>query len=225
MHLNLHEYFCLIISFLSIFWIVIIYTFSPNLKLPNEYHSKHEILNMVGNGDLLFLSGNTFAEKVIKFWHNSYYSHVALIFEEDNTLFVWESDVGQGTKDGPRIIKLIDKLNRWKGDKIGMIRKYQSYDFQIPPSTKHILDIATNYVNRGMDTSMISWFFSNFPNSYIFQYLKRNKDMFCSELVAETLQHLEIIKCDKNPVSYTPQDFTVLIPDKGFYSFPIYFVF
>lgn len=230
MKFSVWEICCLVISFLAIFWVSSVYLFSPSFPSKLATLTKEEILNSVDNGDLLFLSGNTFAEKVIKFWHSSYYTHVAIIFKDErgvktptreNTLFVWESDVGQRTKDGPRIMKLVDKLDRWKGDKIGMIRKFHG----IKPSTFDIVEIAKQYVDRGMDIDMISWFFSSFPESRIFKHLKSDKRMFCSELVAETLQNLGILKKDKHPASYTPQDFSVIIPKQGFYSFPVYFSF
>jgi len=222
--MNAWEYFCFLAAFLMIFWVSIVYAFYPKLQLKNV-----EKLNLenLGNGDLLFLSGGTFSEKVIKFYHKSFYSHVAFIFEDsrgvenptkENTLFVWESDLGQNVKDGPRIMRLVDKLKRWKGDKIGMIRKYNG----VRPTTIDIMNIAKLNLEKGMDASMISWFFSNYPDSYIFKFLKGD-NMFCTELVADTLQKLDIMESDRHPSSYTPNDLCRLVPKKGFYSFPIYF--
>jgi hypothetical protein len=240
MKYSLLEWSSLIISILAIFWITLVYTFSPCLPPELQKIDKKELFQNgsllngdlsngdLSNGDLLFLSGSTFAEKVIKFWHNSYYSHVAIIFEDyrgvknptkENTLFVWESDIGQNTKEGPRIMKLSDKLNKWKGDKIGMIRKY----YGPRPSTLNIMNIVVQHIGKGMDLNMTAWFFSEFPDSTIFKHFKKNGEMFCSELVAKTLQSLDIIEDDRHPASYTPQDFSVIVPKKGFYSFPIYF--
>ena len=230
MKYSIWEWTALTLTFLSILWVILVYTFSPNLPSNIQKIDRKELLNTVGNGDLLFLSGGTFAEKVIKFWHNSYYSHVAIIFEDsrnvinptkENTLFVFESDVGQNMKDGPRVMRLADKLNKWKGDKIGMVRKY----YGERPSTLNIINLINQYVGRGMDLNMLSWFFAGHPNSPIFKYLKSENKMFCSELVAETLQNLGYIKKNRHPASYTPQDFSTIIPEKGFYSFPMYFSF
>lgn len=197
------------------------------------------LLSKVQNGDLLFFAGTSQGERVIRFFHNSYYSHVCMVFRDpngaidetpENTIFIWETDLGQNYKEGPRIMRLSEKLDRWKGSKIGMWLRY------IPPDplgldrplTSDILAIAQEYLDAEieMDINMLSWFFSSWPESFIFKLLK-NKKVFCSELVVDTLQRLGIVARVRHPSFYTPENFvrSEVPVIKGNYALPVYFKF
>ncbi len=165
----------------------------------------------VNNGDLLFFTGNTFGEKSIRWYHKSYWSHCSFVFRDIDkntgldTAFVLESDLGQHHRDGPRVTRLTDKLKNWKGLSIIAWRKYKGS----PIKKDDILAIATDYYtqNYTFDRSMYSWFFSNYPESSLYKKTKDPKAMFCSELIADVLQRLNVL--DKQYISswYTPETF------------------
>ena len=199
--------------------------------------SSEHLLHNATNGDVIFLSGNTYAEKSIRWHTSSCFSHMALIIREKDedlleaeketspdglTAFVWEADIGQGYKKGPRVMRLRDKLKRWKGSKVGMWKRYVSFE---TPSSKEILEQATKMVDRTMDNSMVSWFFADYPNSSLFNFFKGKGKVYCSELVAETLQNIGIMEKDHHPGWYSPESFAsdAVKLKRGVYSTPLYF--
>jgi hypothetical protein len=193
--------------------------------------TKSDLLSNVDNGDILFFAGTTFGEKSIKWYHKSEWNHCCFVFRDVDettgldTPFILESDLGQRHRDGPRVMKLEEKLKLWKGHHIGMWRKYIFAD---RPNKYDILKIATNYFTGdfGFDKSMYSWFFSGNPESKIFKSLKDPKKIFCSELVASTLQDLNILDKEKIPAWYSPQHFASNVKlIKGHYSIGRYFIY
>jgi len=165
------------------------------------------VFNNAGNGDLIFLSGNTKGEKTCKWCTNSIYSHVGILFREihektgENILYIWDSDLGQKTKDGPRVMKLADKLKLYKGDRYLAWRKLSN-----KPTTKDILKVINKYSNLKFDDNMVSWFFGNKQNT-IYDIVKDRNTVFCSELTAMTLQYLDILDKSKNAIWYSPGEF------------------
>lgn len=150
----------------------------------------------IKNGDLLFLCGTTQGEKIIRWYTNSPFSHVAMLFVEDEKVYVWECDLGQKYKAGTRVMALSDKLERWKGLKIGGIKRLNTKH----PSTENILKLVEKYKNVDFDNKMYRWLFSNFITI-------KDKHMFCTELIATTLQELHVIDDKKTPVEHSPTDF------------------
>lgn len=237
----------LILSFIGLIWLLSCRYLAPSLErsiakglIGKPTMTKEDLLNSVNNGDLIFLAGETQGERTIRFFHNSYYSHMFLVFRDsppdgvpdtpENTVFVWEADVGQGYKDGPRIMRLSEKLDRWKGMKIGMFKRYIPPDAfgADRPTTKDILDIAQSYLSENMDMDMVmaSWFFSRWPDGFLFKLFKNQKKVFCSELVVDTLQKLGIMSKERHPSWYSPEDFVrgkVPIVKGTFSSLSIYF--
>lgn len=238
----------ILIGFIGLVWFLSCRYLAPSLekdiakgKIEGLTLTKEELLKTVDNGDLIFLAGETQGEKTIRFFHNSYYSHMCLVFRDgvensvdgantlENTIFVWESDLGQRYKDGPRVMRLSEKLDRWKGMKIGMIKKYIPPDAlgMDRPRTADILSIAQSYLseNIDMDISMASWFFSRWPDSFLFGLVKDGKKVFCSELIADTFQKLGIMSRKRHPAWYSPEDFVRgKVPFiKGHFSSPLYF--
>lgn len=227
------EILALVIGVVLILWFGSCRFLVPTLNISlGACLSSSKILDKVKNLDLLFFTGTSQGERAIRVWHSSYYSHVCIVVRDDNTpgapAFIWESDLGHKYKDGPRLMRLSEKLERWKGDKIGMWRRY------IPsgpvsgnkPSAEDILKIVQEYLKTGagMDINMLSWFLSDYPDTAAFRFLKGN-NVFCSELVAGTLQKLGILPKDKNPSWYTPDFFSKPLNVKGNYGTPVYFSF
>lgn len=233
LHSPLWLWFILFIALSILVYIACIYYLPPSImkKIPSNLESYKEILNTVKNGDLIFWGGDSFTEKVVRFYHRSFYNHISFVLVDDeganddtreNTVFVWEADVGQRYRKGPRLLRLSEKLERWKGQPIAMLRRWQGREL----AKEEIHSIVDEYLKKGtgMDMSMLCWAFSNYPNSFIFKYLKGDNVVFCSELVADTLQKLGTIEKEHHPAWYTPawfsqnQEFI-----EGSYSDPIYF--
>ncbi len=209
--------FVLCLLFLS--WFAIIFFTAPNIE---TYISKNnvsltqldDLVNTADNGDLIFLAGDTFSERSIRRYHGSFYSHCCIIFrDKDESVegkgeivpYVFESDMGQGYRDGPRVMRLTDKLSRWKGLKYGLWKRYSPLKDR--PSSEDIRRVAQNFLKYNFDKSMVSWIFSGYPESALFLYFKPPKTLFCSELVALALQNLGIIEKDHSPTWYTPENF------------------
>ncbi len=148
-------------------------------------------------GDLLFLSGASFSEKAIKTWIGCPFSHVAMVVrDDDGTKYLMEADVGQGYREGPRMIPLSEKLHRWKGNRVGFIRRLVN-DGQ-RPSKESLLAILHPLLSVPMDMSMLTWATADlFPH-------RIGEGMFCSELVALLMQGTGLLGTDKPPWWYSP---------------------
>jgi hypothetical protein len=197
--------------------------FLEPFKPLNVNSSISELLEQVDNGDLLFFSGETYGEKAIRWYSNSYFSHVAIVLRDmengKSVPFLWEADIGQRYREGPRVMRLQEKLERWKGSPFIAWRKLIGKR----PSTQSILEVVDKFEHYQMDNSMTSWFWADHP--FISDYLKEDKTVFCSELVVLTLQELGLMNNDKKAYSYSPEDLiTNKIDFNGcFYSEPQYF--
>lgn len=202
----------IVIFILIIFWWYFSIIYCPTLvSISNHHHFelKDKLLTQSKNGDLVFFSGNTFGESSIKYYTKSIVSHVALIFWDtdifSNNLipYIWESDLGQDYKDGPRIMRLIDKLDRYKGDKICIWKRY----FGPPITTSAILSIVPKYVDMDINVNMIYWLYSSKPESATFKFFKPSDCIYCSELIASTFIDIGIFDTSHHPSYYTPQYF------------------
>jgi hypothetical protein len=180
-------------------------------------------INEADNGDLIFFCGDSRGERSCRWITNSMYSHVGLIFREINTeihptdtdfnlnsLYIWESDLGQKSKEGPRVIKLVDKLKNYHGQPYFMWRKLKCDD-KCRPTTKNILEVVHKYKDYKFDDLMFSWFVGG--GGILYDMIKYENYVFCSELIAMTLQ-ADNIKILKKPSKggmlaawYSPESF------------------
>jgi hypothetical protein len=212
--------------------ILVLYYISIQYRAPDlkEYIDKHSsILNWVDlsdfmknadNGDLILMSGNTRGERVCRYFTDSIFSHVGLLFREihpvtgEDILYIWDSDLGQKTKDGPRILPLKDKLSRYHGyhflswRRLNFSAKDLNCSTKDRPTTENILKIVEKYKDYDFDEKMLTWWTSGGFLS-LFNGLFENKDkLFCSQLIALTLQSEGILNKDKKPAWYSPGSFT-----------------
>lgn len=162
-----------------------------------------EIYEKGNNGDLIFLIGDTYGERLCRSITRCPFSHVGILFRETNEkgkdiLYVWESDLGQGYDDGPRVVELKNKLKKYKGLKFGGWRVLRGER----PKTEDILNCIHKYIKYDFDNNMSSWFVSNI--SFLHDMVKYNDKVFCSELIAMTFQDLGILNKTKKPTWYSP---------------------
>lgn len=174
-----------------------------------NWHPVSHLLEYGNNGDIILLSGNTRGEKTCKWIAGSMFTHVGLLFRDLNEngemdVWIWDSDLGQGAKKGPRVMKLKDKLIKYGGCGYLVWRELQGAP---RPSTEDILAFASLHINDEFDNRMLSWFGSYDKNSLLYKRFKNEKKSFCSELIAQTLQHLNIMSTEKVPAWYLPSKF------------------
>jgi hypothetical protein len=189
--------------------ILYIYQNPPTIKKANTPLDK--LFEYAKTGDLVFLSGDTYAERIIRWLTSSPFSHVGMLLRSnvDNQLYIWEADIGQGFREGPRLMLLTDKFKRYKGLKIcgwkrltdyGVLQRYAS---KRPPTIDDVESILERYVNYGMDTWMISWILSTDEGSWS---SRETGDVFCSELISLTMQDLGMIREGTILAKYSPGD-------------------
>lgn len=197
------EYLLLFLGTFIIFVYILCQTTSPSLE---KYLNKQSIsiidhqkvLDTANNGDLIFLSGNTRGEKTCKWFTGSVFSHVGLLFREDNILYITDCDIGQGHRSGVRVMKLEDKLARYKGVKIGAIRRYTQNS---RPTREDILEIVGKYIGLQFDEKILTWFLAGTP---LYRLAKNKHHVFCSEYIIMILQDLNIVKQKHVPAWYSP---------------------
>lgn len=155
----------------------------PTTKIPLSFRT----------GDLLFFRGLSWVEKTIQTYTRCRYNHVSLVVEEMGKYFLWEADVGEGYRKGPRMIPLEVKLAKWRGTRELAYRPIKkSLDLN------QLLSFAQQKTSAGFDTSMLRWIAE-------FGQPKEEK-FFCSELIALTLRNLGVLRNTKRNASYSPRD-------------------
>jgi hypothetical protein len=135
------------------------------------------------------------------------FSHVGFLFREnhpesgEDIVYILDCDVGQGTHEGVRVMRLIDKLHRYKGYRVAAIKKL----IGPRPTLQSILDLILRYQKIEFDHRIATWWFSNI--SFLYRAVKNPKTMFCSEFVSQIYQDLNILRKSKMAASYHPGDF------------------
>jgi len=163
-------------------------------NLGSEVHVS-EVMKNANNGDLLLFSGTTLGERTCRWFTGSGFSHIGMLFWEDSTLYITESDVGQGSKNGPRVMKLEDKLKRCQKNtesEVLWLRCRYTID------TSSILQALPKYMDQDFDSYMLSWFYSP---------LKVKGKMFCSEYITSLLSDLGILDRSEVAVYTSPESY------------------
>ena len=179
--------------------------------------SLDKVLSEANNGDVLLWSSDT---KIIQYGSDCPFTHISMVFRDyekgdsgGQCLYCWEADVGQKYRSGPRIIRLRDKLERYKGSSI---MGWKALNKGRRPTSNQLLKIASAYLSYRMDLCIlgIRWVVSRalaltpcgggkvqtFLHSNIFE------QVVCSELIAETLQQIGILGYDPPASQYAPAD-------------------
>lgn len=204
----------LVVAVVAIVVIIIYFTiqnFHPdvNKKFGMSKLEKLDI-SKLETGDLIFMSGETYGENVCKFFTNCEFSHVGVILKEcdfreqskNSKVYIIESDLGQKTKSGPRILLLEKKLKLYHGSGVVGIRKCN-----LSVSSKELLQVSKKYFDKKFDNKMMKWWFSDSPFSLTQNFFHNPRKLFCSELVANVLCDLQILKTKKRKFWFSPKDF------------------
>ncbi len=208
------NYVCVVVTFAIVVIAFFYFSIRYKSKSLTEYVTKtgiplvtlSDILDTLQNGDLVFLSGTSSGEKSCKWFSGSHFSHVGIILVEydepkaEYVRYILECDVGQQTKDGVRIMLLQKKIQNYKGEKYGAIRRITTN-----PKTQDMLLFLEKYKNYDLDHDMICWMFSGCR--VLHNLVKPKRKLFCSELVATCLMDLGLMKRTKLPAWYSPATF------------------
>ena len=180
--------------------------------------SLDKIFSEANNGDVLLWSSNT---KHIQYASDCPFTHICIVFRDyekglsgTQCLYCWEADLGQKYRSGPRIIRLRDKLKYYKGSSI---MGWKPLFKGVRPTSDQLLKIVSSYLDYTMDIYYIRWFISRVlattpcGGGKLQNFLRSEQQMFgqiicCSELIAETLQQIGILKHDPPASQYTPAD-------------------
>jgi len=202
--------------------VLIVYVYgqltAPNLE---KYISKNrdgvkwisvqDALKIPENGAVVLLSGDTHGERTCRWCTGTMFSHVGVLFWEkhpvtgEDILYVFDCDLGQGTKEGVRVMPLRDKLHRYKGMRVGAIKNLIVHPSKKRPTREDFVGLFPKYTPIEFDNKIATWWFANWNS--IYNLVKNPGQMFCSELVASVYQDLCILQKDRVPAWYHPGDF------------------
>lgn len=168
--------------------------FHSNMHTIDNYSLQDEISPyLLENGDLLFFTGKTFGDMVIKWWTMSAFSHVGMVLkDEQNNTFLWECDAGSSFKEGPRVIPLEKKLKGRGYVGARLINKKVEY--------LQLLELIKKRINGKLNRDYFGWLRGN----------KKENTYFCSELIILTILDLfpNSNYFPKDPAYYSPETLT-----------------
>nr|QBK86261.1 MAG: permuted papain-like amidase [Marseillevirus LCMAC102] len=173
--------------------------------------SVDDVFQKIENGDIILMAGNTVGERTCRKFADSVFSHVGLLFREIHPetgvdiVYIWDCDLGQKSKEGVRVMPLRDKLRRYKGYRIAALKKLVVSSPAKRPTQEDIIGVFPKYVEKKFDNKILSWWVANW--GWMYDKVKNPNTMFCSELVAATLQDLGILKKNKVSAWYHPGNF------------------
>ncbi len=171
------------------------------------WETQQDLLSGAKNGDVLLFSGKGYGSHFVRLITNSQFSHVCMVFRDSGTAdrtgedipYTWDSDLGQGCRAGPRVMRLADKLARHKGPKIVGWKRLTTGR----PSTEKFLNVISRYLAYTFDREMFRW-----AHSRVFQTVGSCAPgkIFCSELIAKTSQDLGLFQKNVPACWYAPGD-------------------
>lgn len=217
--MNYIEYILLFVSICILLFFLWGYIRYPKLK--NYKIEKYVNVKDIGidNCDLIFFSGTTFPENMCKWLGDCIFSHIGLLVKEGDIIYILECDIGQSHKKGVRVIPLEKKLAKFKGDKIGCVKKL----YGNIPLTNKIVNVMQPYLSCGFYNNIWKWLAADHIS-------KRENEtkLFCCELVSVILQKLNILSLEKPPYWYTPGYYfknNIKLLDNYFYGENLFFKF
>ena len=199
--------------------------------IKSERKPYEDIKEYLKTGDLLLFSGNGMNSFEVKLATVSPFSHVGMIvkckhFKEENDLYIWHSPsqklefihdkLTKTYKEGPQLNNLNEILEATDGS-IYLRKLEQGLD-------KYILNFTSNK-NKNIDpcdSDLIKWMRHEAPKKYETDFKellfaaydgpcgrnKKNiKSYFCSELVAESYQIMNILDRSLPSNEFVPADF------------------
>ncbi len=217
-YVTVWEWAMLILALLILIMYVYGQLTSPNLEkyvLRNRdtlrWISIQKALSIAENGDIILMAGNTHGEKTCRWCSGTMFSHVGVLFWEvhpvtgERILYIFDCDLGQGTKEGVRVMPLRDKLHRYKGMRIAVLKKMIVHPPVTRPTRDNFVALFSKYIPIEFDNRIITWWVADW--GWLYRLIKNPKTMFCSEFIASIFQDLNILQRDHVPAWYHPGDF------------------
>ena len=178
-----------------------------------------EIRDVLKTGDIVLFSGQGGISTAIKVFSKSKWSHIGIVVKskELNTVFLLESttlnnvtDVEtQSYKKGVQIVDLSTRVEKFDGSiSVKLLNKELSED-----QLKIINLFREEIKNRPYERSEAELIKSLVDIGKFTENEKDLSSIFCSELVAEALMRVSVIKSDLPSNEYIPKDFS----DGGFF--------
>jgi len=194
----------ILISVLTL-WAMVTYC-TPSVEtffdVSAPYISVESVVRQANTGDVVLLGGDTIGERGIRWITGCPFSHVAMVIRERGEVYLWEADLGQKTRDGPRVIRLIDKLALYSGFRVGGWKQLRNDQ---RPSEQDVLRCVEKMKTLEFDNVMLTWFVTYvYP---LYALFKSPRTVFCTELIIMTMQYLNMMSRDKIPAAFSPADF------------------
>lgn len=174
----------LLFTLLIILYFIFLLLIKKEYFIPKTQKTERKYIPQIG--DLIFFSGKTFGEKLIRFFTQSEWSHVAIVIAILNDdAIVYELDVSHKNK-GARVTTIKKKLERKNYSPIIGVRSLRK---KITPESemhkKLINDIKYKHLSTKLDESFVRWFL---PSSIA--KIFRGHSQFCSEKICDVSQTL-----------------------------------
>jgi len=191
----------------TIIYLLISYFFCKNIIEPTTMNLK-DVLEFAKSGDMILFSTNDLAGKIIRFTSNDYFSHSAILFKDHNQWYLWDSDyyyqydyLSQKIKNGPKLRKMEE-----------VIKDYKQCKAKLYPLKSGLKDRLNNwkqtlkiYNNLSFEDNPFAWYLAEWKLNM--NTLNHNKTRnFCSELIADTYQKLNIFNNNIPSKLYTFKD-------------------
>jgi len=166
-------------------------------------------------GDIILFSGNSMVSGAIKLFSRSEWSHVAMVVKDpiSDIVYCWESTSLVDDKDGVQISVLSKRIKEYDG--------YVAFRHLKGRRTKATLSALGAFrkamKGRKYETSKVELFKSAWDG-----WGGENKEdlstVFCSELIAEAYQEMNILTENKPSNEFTPDDFAKMVRLRGKWS-------
>jgi len=185
-------------------------------KVVKRYEDIRESLS---TGDIVLFSGSGVISKTIQYFSRSFWSHIGMVIRDSewDMLLLWESTTLSKVKDieyrcqrqGVAIRPISDRLRDYPVGKVAF-RKLEGVPMT-DSRIKALIDFRNEIKGRNYEESKIELMRSAYDG-----FLGKNEEdlssVFCSELVAEALQRIGVLKeYDEDggypSNEYTPADF------------------
>ena len=160
-----------------------------------------QVRDQLRTGDIVFCSGSYFFSKTIQWFTRSVWSHVGIVYRDDNLLriFVLESEIAIGVRLVP--------LSKYLRDYHGRNKPYKGHIVIAriaPDADDEKLRMAINFALDELTRPYDNWEILRIAMRILFRRGRKNRDRkyICSELVYEAFRKADVsFKFNRNSIS------------------------
>ena len=160
-----------------------------------------QVRDQLRTGDIVFCSGTYFFSKTIQWFTRSVWSHVGIVYRDDNLLrlFVLESEIAIGVRLVP--------LSKYLRDYHGRNKPYKGHIVIAriaPDADDEKLRMAINFALDELTRPYDNWEILRIAMRILFRRGRKNRDRkyICSELVYEAFRKADVsFKFNRNSIS------------------------